>query len=236
MGGGGFSVEPENPLLEDFVLSLARRQPARVCFIPTASGEAATYITKFYRAFSGRALPTDLLLYDSPVLSRNPPLTSDLASFVADQDVIYVGGGNTANMLALWRVHGLDRTLRNAWENGAVLCGVSAGMICWFECSLTDSFGGLEPLNDGLGFIAGSACPHFDLEPGRRSRYRELIASGFPGGYAADDGAAVHFVGKTFKEAVTSRANAAAYRIEASGDQVVEERLATRYLGLAPSR
>jgi peptidase E len=234
MGGGGFSVEQDNPLLEDFVLSLARRQPARVCFIPTASGDAATYITKFYRAFAGRAIATDLVLNDSPLLARNPLLTSQLPKFVAEQDVFYIGGGNTANLLAIWRVHGLDKLIRDAWQNGAVLCGVSAGMICWFEQSLTDSFGGLEPLNDGLGFLSGSACPHFDGEPGRRPRYHQLVASGFPAGYAADDFAALHFAGTSLVEAVTARPNAGAYRVELRNGQVVEERVPTRYLG-APS-
>jgi dipeptidase E len=230
-GGAGFSVESENLLLEDFILSLARRQPARVCFIPTASGDAATYIAKFYRTFAGRATPTDLVLFDSPIFPRNPLLTSDLPAFIAAQDVFYVGGGNTANMLALWRLHGIDGLLRDAWQNGAVLCGVSAGMICWFESSLTDSFGGLEPLNDGLGFLSGSACPHFDGEPGRRPRYHELVASGFSAGYAADDGVGLHFIGTSLHEAVSSRPNAAAYRVEMKDGRVVEERLPTRYLG-----
>src|SRR5216117_1195605 len=127
MGGGGFSMEPDNPLLDDFVLSLSRRHPARVCFVPTASADSATYIVSFYRAFSGRCVPTDLTLFDSPLLTRRPARSSELATFVAEQDVIYVGGGSTANLLALWRVHGLDVVLREAWSNGMVLSGVSAG-------------------------------------------------------------------------------------------------------------
>ena len=129
LGGGGFSMEPDNRL-DDFILSLCRRKPTRVCFIATASADSATYITKFYRAFSGRCVPTDLTLFDSPALPRRPALTVDLASFVASQDVFYVGGGNTANLLAVWRAHKLDRLLRRAWRNGAVLSGVSAGMLC----------------------------------------------------------------------------------------------------------
>ncbi len=157
LGGGGFSMEPENALLDDFILSLSRRRPARVCFIPTASADAATYITKFYRAFSGRCIPTDLTLFDSPALPRRPALTKDLAAFVRAQDVFYVGGGNTANLLAVWRAHGLDVLLRRAWRAGAVLSGISAGMLCWFEGGLTDSFGSYQALD------AASACfgaPH----------------------------------------------------------------------------
>src|SRR5262245_35062954 len=150
MGGGGFSMEPDNPLLDDFVLSLSRRQPARVCFIPTASADSANYIVKFYRAFSAKCIPTDLTLFETSALPRRPAPTAELEKFVAEQDVFYVGGGNTANLLALWRTHGLDRLLREAWSNGIVLSGVSAGMICWFRGGVTDSFGGFEPLDEGL--------------------------------------------------------------------------------------
>jgi peptidase E len=111
LGGGGFSMEPDNPLLDDFILSLSRRRPARVCFIPTASADSATYLVKFYRAFSGRCVPTDLTIFDSPVLRRQPERTADLKAFVSAQDVFYVGGGSTANVLSLWRAHGLDRLL-----------------------------------------------------------------------------------------------------------------------------
>ena len=227
-------MEPENTALDDFVLSLARRQPARICFIPTASADSATYIAKFYRAFVGRAKPTDLTLYDPPAFPRQPARTADLAAFIAEQDVFYVGGGSTANMLAIWRTHGVDKLLRDAWRAGAVMSGISAGMICWFEAGLTDSFGGLEPLHDGLGLLSGSACPHFDGEAERRPRLHELVRNGFPGGYAADDGAALHFTGDALTDVVSSRQGAAAYRVRLDGDRVVEDRLPTRLLGRQP--
>lgn len=231
MGGGSFSMEPDNPLLDDFVLSLAPRKPARICFIPTASADSPGYVVKFYRAFTGRAVPSDLTLFDSSQLPRRPPTTADLADYVLSHDAIYVGGGSTANLLALWRAHGLDVVLRRAWEQGIVLCGVSAGMICWFEASLTDSFGGVAPLRDGLGFLRGSACPHYDGEPLRRPRYGQLIASGFPAGFAADDGAALHFVGEELAEVVSSRAGARAFRVSAGETGVNEEPLPVRFLG-----
>lgn len=231
LGGGGFSMEPSNALLDNFILSLSRRSPARVCFVPTASGDAASYIARFYRAMSGRCIPTDLTLFDSPVFARNPATTAELSAFVADQDVFYVGGGNTANLLALWRAHRLDQLLRDAWRSGAVLAGVSAGMICWFNACITDSFGRPEALHDGLGFLSGSACPHYDGEATRRSTFHDAIAKGFPGGYAADDGAGLHFSGTTLSEVVSSRPNAAAYRVELRDGSVREERLATRFLG-----
>jgi peptidase E len=231
MGGGGFSMEPENPLLDDFVLSLSPRKPARVCFIPSASGDAATYIGRFYRAMSGRCLPSDLTFFGTPALPRRPARSDELESFVREQDIFYVGGGNTANLLALWRAHGLDRILQRAWQNGAILSGVSAGMICWFQASMTDSFGGVARLDDGLGFLTGSACPHYDGEVERRPSYHRCVAEGLAGGHAADDGAALHFVGQTLVEAVSSRREAAAYRVELREGQVSEERLPTRFLG-----
>jgi len=233
MGGGGFSTEPDNPLLDDFVLGLSPRQPARICFIPTASGDSPHYLVKFYRAFSGRAVPTDLTLFSSPALPRRPPATADLQRFVLDQDILYVGGGSTANLLALFRVHGLDEILHLAWKRGVVLSGLSAGMICWFRASLTDSFGGHEPLHDGLGFLEGSACPHYD-EP-RRRRYHELIAAGLPGGLAAEDGVALHFLGDALAEAVGSRRDARAFRVRPIGGRVVEEPLPVRFLGGGPT-
>ncbi len=224
-------MEPDNPLLDDFILSLAPRKPARICFVPTASADSAPYLVKFYRAFSGRAIPTDLTIFNSPVLPRQPARTSEIASFVAEQDIIYVGGGNTANLLSIWRAHGLDRILRDAWRKGTILCGISAGMICWFRDGLTDSYGGLAPLGDGLGFIDASACPHYDGEKGRPAAYRKAIKEGFPDGYAADDGAALHFRGTELFDVVTSKEGASAYRVELVDGRVRETRLKKRYLG-----
>lgn len=230
MGGGGFSMEPENPLLDDFVIGLSPRQPARVCFLPTASADAPAYIVRFYRAFAGKCLATDLTMWNPSWLPRQPQRTADIAAFIAEQDVIYVGGGDTANLLVLWRRHGVDRQLRAAWTRGAVLAGVSAGMLCWFTGGVTDSLGGLEPLDDGLGLLEGSACPHYDGEPGRRGAYHDAIANGMPAGYAADDGAALHFHGRELVEVVSSRPAARAYRVELRENGVVETALRTRYL------
>ena len=221
MGGGGFLMEPENPLLDEFVLSLARSERPRVCFVPTASGDADSVVAGFYRAFSAfDCQPSDLTLFARKV--------ADLRAFVLCQDVIYVGGGSTANLLAVWRVHGLDAILREAWEAGVVLCGISAGMNCWFEQSVTDSFGALGPLNDGLGLLAGSACPHYDGEGERRQAFRRLIEAGeLSGGWAADDGAALVFDGTGVEEVVASRRGARAYRVERGR----EEPLPVRFLG-----
>ena len=226
MGGGGFSEEPDNPLLDGFVLGLARRERPRVCFLGTASGDSDGYVARFYRAFVEHdCYPSDLALFNREV--------GDLRRFVLEQDVIYVGGGNTASMLAVWRAHGVDALLREALDGGTVLCGVSAGMNCWFEASVTDSFGpALAPLHDGLGFVAGSACPHYDGEEQRRPIYHRLVAAGFPAGYAADNGVALHFAGaRELVEVVASREGARGYRVERRDDgAAVEQPLPTRYL------
>ena len=221
MGGGGFSMEPDNPLLDRFVLSLARSERPRVCFLPTASGDPESYVAGFYRAFSAfDCRPSDLTLFARKVV--------DLRAFVLEQDVIYVGGGSTANLLAVWRVHGLDAILREAWEAGVVLCGISAGMNCWFEQSVTDSFGALAALDDGLGLLAGSACPHYDGEGERRPAYLRMVEAGeLDGGWAADDGAALVFSGTELEEVVASRSAARAYRVERGR----EEPLPVRFLG-----
>jgi dipeptidase E len=224
-------MEPDNPLLDDFILSLARARRPRVCFIPTASADSPFYIAKFYRAFAERSSATDLTLFDPPSLPRQPASTADLAEFVARQDIFYVGGGNTAHLLALWRVHGLDKLLRKAWRSGAVLAGISAGMLCWFQDGLTDSYGALQQLNDGLGFLKGSACPHYDGEPERPEAFRQMIVRGAPAGYAAEDGVALHFEGPSFREAVSSRPDGRAYRVARRDGKIAETPLPVRYLG-----
>jgi dipeptidase E len=193
--------------------------------VPTASGDSAQYVGKFLRAFRGRAEASYLSLFKRDA--------RDLREFVLSQDVIYVGGGNTANLLAVWRVHGVDEIMREAWRRGVVLTGISAGMLCWFECCVTDSFGPLAGLEDGLGILKGSACPHYDGEAERRPTYQRLVSSGLAAGYAADDFAALHFVGRRLHACVASKAGAGCYRVEMRKGMVVERRLATRVLAAA---
>jgi peptidase E len=148
-----------------------------------------------------------------------------------DQDVIYVGGGSSANLLAVWRLHGLDKALRAAWHAGVVLAGISAGAICWFEDGLTDSFGmPYRALDDGLGFVRGACCPHYDGEKERRPALLRLIRRGFPPTLALDDGAAAHYVGTRLMEVVASRPKARAMRVALSEGEVVERALPVRYL------
>lgn len=206
LGGGGFSMSEDGSSgIDDRLLELAAKArvkrsgtmpepasgagPVRVCFIPTASGDSSEYIRRFEAAFAGRAETHVLSLFgQSPWDYENPTM-------LLDMDLIYVGGGSTANLLSLWRLHGLDETLRQAAAEGIILAGISAGANCWFDASSTDSFGDLAPLNDGLGFISGSVCPHYHGEPGRVETFDEWIGTGqLPGpGLGIDDHAAVVF-------------------------------------------
>jgi len=216
LGGGGFSDREDAPL-DDFVLGLAGTARPRVCFLPTASAESADYVVAFYEAFRERAEPTHLELFGRP--------RPDIRDFLLAHDVVYVGGGNTANMLAIWSVHGVDAILREAWERGIVLAGSSAGSICWFEAGVTDSFGDeLAPLRC-LGFLPGSNCPHYDSEPQRRPTYRRLVEAGeLPPGLAAEDGVGLHFVGTELAEAVAARPNAGAFRVEPGAEVAIPVR------------
>ena len=214
--GGGSLLDPHSQL-ETLVLELSGAETPRVCFLPTAAAEHAEPILRFYQAFGTRGcLPTHVELFGRP---DRPAARLD------DQDVIYVSGGNTANALALWRVHGLDASLRAALERGAVLAGWSAGANCWFEDSVTDSFGPLRALGDGLGFLAGSFCPHYDGELDRRPTYGRLVGSGMAPGFAADDDAAVVFRDGELVEVVSQREGARGYRVTTAGEEPLEARL-----------
>jgi len=201
--------------LIQYVLGIARGK--RLLYVPTADMEDPARTVWWYERLRGRAEMTHL--HFSPW----PP--AHLRELVLGQDIILVAGGNTANALAIWRVHGFDTVLREAWEEGIVLTGWSAGMICWFEHGVTDSFGPELGSMDCLGFLPGSACPHYDSEERRRPVYTELVEAGLPAGVAADDGVALHFVGTDLHETVTARPGATAYRVGPEGEQPLEARL-----------
>ncbi len=161
------------------------------------------------------------------------PNVADPEDLLLGQDVIFVGGGSVANMVAVWRVHGLDRVMRAAWERGIVLAGVSAGALCWFEGGTTDSFGPeLRPFTAGLAMLAGSYCPHYSSEPRRRPLYQSLVADGsLPPGIACDDGTAGHFADDTLAEIVADRPGQCGYRVAQDGAGGATERaLPTRLL------
>lgn len=223
---GGLRRTPgrTHPIVE-YLLELAGKPRARVAFIPTAQGDASEGLLNMYARFPAeRTERSHLALFDRTI--------EDIEAYLLSQDIIMVAGGNTANMLAVWRVHGVDRALRAAWEAGVILTGGSAGSLCWFEGGTTDSFNlqRLAPLHDGLGFLPGSHCPHYDGEEQRRPLYHQLVRDGFPAGYAADDDAALHFVGQELKEVVSAREGASAYRVERVDGKAVETKLEARLL------
>jgi dipeptidase E len=200
VGLGGYP----QPAVFDYVLDLAGGR--RVLFDRTAAPQHE-FLPEI------EAAVTPLTFYPWP--------PDELRELALSHDVILVGGGNTANMLAVWRVHGFDRILREAWERGIVLAGWSAGMICWFEAGVTDSFGPqLAGLRDGLGFLPGSACPHYDGEELRRPVYERLVREeGFPAGLAVDDGVGAYFAGTELREIVTARDDAGGYLVDGSGER-----------------
>lgn len=217
IGGSSVMANSTDWPLHQYLLDLTGRDRPRICFIGTASGEDASYRAGFYATFARHAEASHLDLFGRTI--------EDVGPFLREQHVIYVGGGNTANMLAVWRLHGVDAALKAAWEAGVVLAGSSAGAICWFEAGLTDSFGpGLAPLKDGLRLLSGSFCPHYDSESLRRPRYEETVGSGaLPDGYAADDGVGLLFSGRQLDEAVASLPGQHAYRVERRRGSGVEE-------------
>jgi dipeptidase E len=224
MGGGGFSMEPGNALLDDYVLGLIDRERPRVCFLPSASGDADHYIVRFYRTFGERCEVSHVSLF------RRSGGPVDPRAHLLSQDLIYVGGGSLLSLLGVWRAHGLDDVLRECWEAGVVLCGVSAGSLCWFEEAVT-AFHGEPRRVPGLGFLPWSNTVHHDDERSRDKAYRGFLLDGLPGGYAAEDGAALHFRGERLMRVVSSRPAARAYRMRCVRGRVVKKALKTTYLG-----
>jgi len=224
-GGGGFSMEAGNPLLDDFVLELTGKERPRVCFVPTASGDADHYVVRFYRTFTAdRCEPSHLSLF------RRHRTPFDPREHLLTRDLIYVGGGSVESMLAVWRAHGIDRTLGEAWERGVVLCGLSAGSLCWFTDGVS-TFHGAPRRVPGIGLLPWSNTVHYSSEPGRREAVHRWILEGMAPAYAADDGAALHFLDNDAVQVVASRPTARAYRIERREGQLVTIQLGTRYLG-----
>ncbi len=204
----------EDTLL-DYVLGLAPGK--RLLYVPTAGMEDPAWTLEWYRRLSGRAQMSHLHFFPWP-----PP---NLRELVLDHDIVLVAGGNTANAIAVWRAHGFDTILREAWERGVLLAGWSAGMICWFEHGVTDSFGPELAAMECLGFLPGSACPHYDAEERRRPVFTQLVADGLPAGIAADDDVGLVYAGTELQEIVTSQAGATAYRVEPDGERALEARV-----------
>ncbi|MEP6693140.1 MAG: peptidase E [Chloroflexota bacterium] len=206
------------PALTTYLFGLARRSRPRVLFLGTASGDGAGYMLTFYQALAGvDCEPSHLALFDRTV--------DDIDAYVRSQDVVIVGGGNTANMLAIWRLHGVEKALRSAYADGTVLSGWSAGCLCWFEGGITDSFTpDLGALHDGLGLLSGSACPHYDSQEARRPVYAREIAAGMAPGIALEDGVAARYDDERLVEVVSARPEGRAFHVDARGERALAVR------------
>jgi dipeptidase E len=217
IGGGGFSARPGDPELDAYVLEHASARSPAICLLPTASGDPDDQIQRFYRAFHELdCMPSHLSLFR---LGTRPV---DVRERLLAQDVIYVGGGSMSNLLAIWRVHKLDEILYEAWRRGIVLCGISAGSMCWFRAGITKSHG--EPrIAAGLGFLPYSNSVHWSSEPERRTVFRTAIAGGeLPAGFGVDDGTALLFAGTDLVEVVRAQRSAGAFRVGARDEQPLE--------------
>ena len=217
LGGGGDTPE-QTDLLYDYVLGLTGKERPRLLCVPTASADDTEYTVWFYERFARPRRAQHLKTFPWP--------PENLREVILSQDAICVSGGNTANMLAIWRVHGIDTLMREAWEKGVVLWGASAGMICWFEAGRHRLVRPAARRDRLPRLPARQRVPALRRRGARRPRYRELVADGLPAGIAADDGVALHYVGTELHEIVTCRPGAAAYRVTRDG----EERLETREL------
>lgn len=225
IGGGGFSMEPGNPLLDTYVLGLARFERPKVCFIPTASYDSRDYVERFYQAFRGRDC-------EPSHLSVKTPNVPDVQAFLLAQDVLYIGGGDTLNLLDQWHKTKFDLLLKQALEAGIVVAGVSAGAVAWFEQAMTASTPGRFAPVKGLGLLEGSCCAHYDSESACRVSYHRFMRRGLiRPGLALDDGVALHYRNRTLARIVSSRPHAQAYRVEVRKNTLVETPLAPDYLG-----
>jgi dipeptidase E len=232
LGGGGFSMEAGNPLVDDFALQITGSQRPRVCFVPTASGDADHYVVRFYRRFAPIAECSHLSLFRRD--KGAGAVEGDIERHLLAQDLIYVGGGSVLSLLGTWRAHGVDAMLRRAWRRGIVLCGLSAGSLCWFAEAIT-AFHGPPQIVRGLGILPFSNCVHYNGEPARRTEFTRAIEAGeLRAGYAVEDGAALHFVGRELAEVVGSREDARAHSVTPKGEQPLPVRhLAAQALAAA---
>jgi dipeptidase E len=221
-------MEREGSALDDYVLALTGVPRPRVCFLPTASGDADHYVVRFYRRFSPCCEPSHVSLFRRD--QGTGGVEDDLRSHLLAQDLIYVGGGNVVSMLGAWRAYGLDEILGEAWRRGIVLCGPSAGSLCWFSEALS-AFHGAPRAVRGLGLLPYSNCVHYDAEPARRAEYHRFIAEGMRPGFAVEDGVALHFHDTALERVVSSRREGAAFLVHSQGGEVRESRLPVEALG-----
>lgn len=215
IGGGGFGRTQASNLIEQYILDQSTKNTPNICFIPTATGDLDPYVVNFYTVFSKlNCNPSHISFFKRTV---------DLEAHIADQDIIFVGGGNTKSMLAVWKDWGLDVILKNAYDRGVVMSGVSAGAICWFEQGLTDSWADELKIMPCMNFIPGNCAPHYDEEPERRPATKKLLEGKvIESMYGIEGGAALHFIDETPEYSVRFSNNKNAYLVILQNDQVNE--------------
>tara|TARA_Y100001970_G_scaffold6943_2_gene7962 strand:- start:17625 stop:18317 length:693 start_codon:yes stop_codon:yes gene_type:complete len=216
IGGGGFGRNPGEGLIEKYILDQSKKKIPKICFIPTATGDNEAYKVNYYATFTKlNCIPTHLDFF-----KRTP----ELGKLILEQDIIFVGGGNTKSMLAVWKEWGLDLILKDAYDRGIIMSGVSAGAICWFEKGITDSWLSNLRLMDCLGFIEGACCPHYDEEPERKPAVKKYLSNGdLNSCHAIDGGCALHISNKQYKSIIFSR-DKNAYLISTLDNKVIEHK------------
>jgi len=216
IGGGGFGANPGQGIIEDYILKQTKKKNPKICFIPTATGDNEAYKVNYYSTFTNLdCCPTHLDFF-----KRTP----DLKDLIFNQDVIFVGGGNTKSMLAVWKEWGLDKILKKAYKNGVVMSGVSAGAICWFQNGITDSWASGLKIMPCLNFIKGTCCPHYDEEPERRPAVKKLLLSNKTKDvFAVDGGAALHIKDEKIFKSVVFRNEKSSYLVSYDGKKINEK-------------
>ena len=216
IGGGGFGANPGQGIIEEYILKQTKKKNPKICFIPTATGDNEAYKVNFYSTFTNlNCCPSHLDFF-----KRTP----DLNDLILNQDAIFVGGGNTKSMLAVWKEWGLDKILKKAYRDGIVMSGVSAGAICWFQNGITDSWASNLKIMPCLNFIKGTCCPHYDEEPERRPTVKKLLLSNkIKDVFAVDGGAALHVKDEKIFKSVVFRNKKSSYFVSCEGKKINEK-------------
>ena len=216
IGGGGFGANPGQGIIEKYILKQTKKKNPKICFIPTATGDNEAYKVNYYSTFTNLdCCPSHLDFF-----KRTP----DLNELILNQDAIFVGGGNTKSMLAVWREWGLDKILKKAYLNGTVMSGVSAGAICWFQNGITDSWASNLKMMPCLNFIKGTCCPHYDEEPERKPAVKNfLLRNKVKNVYAVDGGAALHIKDEKIFKSIIFKKNKSSYLVDVKKKNINEK-------------
>ncbi len=227
LGGGGFSDDPGNPLLDEYILKQSGKAKPKILFLPTAGGDHEDYIAKFYRSYKKfNCKPSHISL------TKKKFSFTRLEQTILAQDIIFVGGGSPRFLMQVWKKSGMDKIIKQAWKQGIILSGMSAGAICWFEDGFKNPKDNIWLRVSCMGFLEGSFCPHYDKRAGLRLAYRKMISEGeISGGYGVQDGVALHFIGTELEKIVSSNNNARAFLVRKAGTRVTEKEIIPDFLG-----